>query len=77
MTRDDTRLLVVASGVASKLEDLSSQVLEDGGEVDGGTGTDALSVVAPLEVTVDTADGELETSLAGARLRLGVRARSL
>jgi hypothetical protein len=35
MTRDDTRLLVVAGGVASQLEDLSSQVLENGSEIDG------------------------------------------
>ena len=37
VTRDDTRLLVVTSGVASQLEDLSSQVLKDGSEVDRGT----------------------------------------
>ena len=35
MTRDDTRLLVVAGGIASQLEDLGSQVLENGSEVDG------------------------------------------
>lgn len=35
MTRDDTGLLVVTGGIASQLEDLSSQVLEDSGEVDG------------------------------------------
>ena len=34
VTRDDTLFLVVTSCVASKLEDLSSQVLEDGCEVD-------------------------------------------
>ena len=34
---DDTGLLVVARGVAGQLEDLSSQVLEDSGEVDRGT----------------------------------------
>ena len=38
--------------------------------------TNTLSVVAPLEQTVDTTDRELETSLCRARLRLGV-ARSL
>jgi hypothetical protein len=37
VTRDDTGLLVVTSGVTSQLEDLSSQVLEDGSEVDGST----------------------------------------
>ena len=34
VTGDDTRLLVVASGVASKLENLGSEVLKDSGEVD-------------------------------------------
>jgi hypothetical protein len=63
VTRDDTGLLVVAGGVTSQLEDLGSQVLEDGGEVDGGTGTDTLSIVALPQQTVDTTDGESETSL--------------
>ena len=35
------------------------------------TSTDTLSVVALLEETVDTTDGELETRLRGARLGLG------
>ena len=38
----NTGLLVVASGIAREFENLSSQVLEDGGEVHGGTSTDAL-----------------------------------
>ena len=63
MTGDDTGLLVVASGVTSQLEDFSSQVLEDSGEVDGGTGTDTLSVVALPQETMDTTNGEGETSL--------------
>lgn len=37
VTWDDTGLLVVTSGVTGQLEDLSSQVLEDGSEVDRGT----------------------------------------
>jgi hypothetical protein len=63
MTGDDTGLLVVAGSVASKLEDLGSQVLENGSQVDGGTSTDALGVVALAEQAVDTTDGERETSL--------------
>ena len=63
VTGDDTGLLVVTGGVSSQLEDLSSQVLEDSSEVDGSTGTDTLSVVALAEQTVDTADGERQTSL--------------
>ena len=34
------------------------RTLEDGGEVDGSTGTDTLGVVAALQETVDTADGD-------------------
>ena len=60
---DDAALLVVAGGVAGKLEDLGAEVLEDGGEVDGGTGTHAGGVLALTEVTADTADGELKSSL--------------
>jgi hypothetical protein len=41
--------------------------LEDGSKVDGSTGTHSLGVVALLEETVDTTDGELETSLGGSR----------
>lgn len=65
VTGDDTCLLVVTGGVASQLKNLSSEVLKDGSEVDGGTGTDTLSVVALAEETVDTADGERQTSLGG------------
>lgn len=63
MTGDDTGLLVVAGGVASQLENLSSEVLEDGSQIDGSTGTDTLGVVTLAEQTVDTTDGESETSL--------------
>lgn len=45
VTGDDTGLLVVAGGVASQFENLGSQVLEDGREVDGRTSTDTLGVV--------------------------------
>jgi len=65
VTGDDTGLLVVTGSVASQLENLGGEVLEDGGQVDGGTGTDTLGVVALAEQTVDTADGERQTSLGG------------
>jgi hypothetical protein len=65
MSGDDTGLLVVAGSVTGQLENLSSEVLEDGGQVDGSTGTDTLSVVALAEQTVDTTDGESQTGLAG------------
>ena len=60
MAGHNTGFLVITSGVTSQLENLSSQVLEDGSEVDGGTSTDTLSVVALLQETMDTADGELD-----------------
>lgn len=63
MAGDDTGLLVITGGVASKLEDFGSEVLEDSSEVDGSTGTDTLSIVALAEKTVDTADREGQTSL--------------
>lgn len=75
VTRDDTGLLVVASGVASQLEDLSSQVLEDGSEVDGSAGTDTLGVVALAEETVDTTNGERETGLGRAAVKYDVSLR--
>jgi hypothetical protein len=63
MTGDDTGLLVVASSVASQLEDFSGEVLKNGSQVHWGTGTDTLSVVALAEQTVDTTNRERETSL--------------
>ena len=60
---DDTGLLVVAGSVTGKLKDLSSEVLKDGGKVHGGTGTDAGSVLALLQVAADTAHRELKTGL--------------
>lgn len=65
VTGDDTGLLVVAGGVASQLENLSGEVLEDGGEVDGSASTDTLGVVALAEETVDTTNGEGQTGLGG------------
>ena len=60
----DSRLLVVASGVASQLQDLSSEVLHDGGHVDWSASTNSLGVVSLAEKTVDSSDGELKTSTA-------------
>ena len=77
MTGNDTGLLVVAGSVTGQLENLSSEVLEDGSEVDGGTGTDTLSVVALAEKTVDTSHGELESCTAGPGLCLSLDLASL
>lgn len=65
VSRDDTGLFVVSGGITSQFEDLSSEVLEDGSEVDGCTGTNSLGVISLPEHSVDTADGELEAGLAG------------
>jgi hypothetical protein len=62
VTRNDTGLLVIASGIASKFENFSGEVLKDGSEVYWSTSADALSVVALSQKAVDTADGESETS---------------
>jgi len=67
---DDTGLLVVTGSVASQLKDLSSEVLEDGSEVDGSTSTDTLGVVALAEQAVDTTDRESQTGLGRAGLRV-------
>ena len=58
---DDSGLLVVLGGVSSELENLSSEIFEDSGEVDGGTSSDSFGVVGVSEETADSADGELET----------------
>ena len=61
VTRNDTRSVVVAGRVASQLKDLSCQVLHDCSQVDGGSSTHTLGIVALSQVTVDTAHWELET----------------
>ena len=63
MTGDDTGLLVVTGSVASQLEDFGRKVLKHGGEVDWGTSTNTLSIVALSEKTVNTADRECKTGL--------------
>lgn len=67
MTGSNGLLLVVGGGIASEFKDFSRQVLEHGSQVDGGTRTNALGIVALSEETVNTTDGELESGLFGAR----------
>ena len=62
MTGDDPGLLVVTGSVASQLEDLSSEVLHDGSQVDGSSSTNTASVVSLPEKTVDPSNRELESS---------------
>ena len=63
----DTGLLVVTSSVSSELQDLSSEVLEDSSKVHGGTSSNTLGDASVLDVTGDTSNGELKTSLGTAR----------
>ena len=72
VTGDDPGPLVVTRSVASQLEDLSGEVLHDGGQIDGGSGTNTGGVVTLPQETVDTAHGELESSTAGSGLCLSL-----
>jgi hypothetical protein len=63
MARNDTGLLVVTGCVSGQFEDFGSEVLKNGSEVDGSTGTNTLGIVALAEKTVNTTDRECETSL--------------
>lgn len=65
MPGDDAGLLVVTSGIASQLKDFGRKIFEHGSQIDRRTGTDALSIVALPEKTVDTTDREGQTSLGG------------
>ena len=62
---DNSASLVILGGVSSELEDLSGEVLKDGSEVDGGTGSNSLGVSSLLEESGDSSDGELESSSDG------------
>ena len=48
VTGSDTRTLVVAGGVSGELEDLSGEVLKNGTEVHGGTGSGTGGVTSLL-----------------------------
>ena len=63
VTGDDTALLVVTGGVSGQLQDFSTQVFEDGSQVNGGTGSHSGGVLSLTEVTSDTTDRELQTGL--------------
>ena len=73
VTRDNTALLVVTSGVSGEFENLGTEVLEDGSEVDRRSSSHSCGVLSLSEVTSDTTNRELETSLlrAGHRTLLG------
>ena len=73
----DSLLLVVTGSVASQLEDLSSKVLHDGGQVDWGASSDTLGIVALAEKSVDTTNWELKSCASRASLGLGTSLASL
>ena len=72
VTGDDPGLLVVTGSITGQLKDLSSEVLHDGSQIDGGTSTNTGGVVTLAEETVNTSHGELETSTAGPGLGLSL-----
>ena len=76
VTGDDPGLLIVPGGVTGQLEDLSREVLHDGGHVDGSSGSNTLGVVSLPQEPVDPAHGELESGPAGPRLCLSLNLAS-
>lgn len=62
VTRDDPGLLVVAGSVAGQLQDLSSQIFKDGGQVDGSPSANSLRIVPLPQQSMNTTDWKLKTS---------------
>merc|ERR1712241_869857 len=63
MSGGDSLHLQVLTGVASQLEDLSREVLQDGGAVDGSGGSNTATAEAPaLQMTMDPSNRELKSS---------------
>jgi len=74
MTRRDTLDFEILGGVACQLEHLSSQVFQDGSQVDGGFGADARLLASDgSQVALYATAGELPSSV---RLRRFIAARS-
>ena len=64
VARSDSLHLEVFASVASKLENLRSEVLEDGCRIDGGCSTDAAACAnSTLEEPVDSSDRELNKKI--------------
>ena len=57
---DNPGLLVVTGCIASKLKDLSREVLQDCCQVDGSTSSDSGGVLALLQVAGNATDRELQ-----------------
>lgn len=69
---NDTGTLVITSSVSGQLQDFSGQVLKDGSQVNGGTSSNAISIASVTQMTVNTTDGELQTSAVGASSLLSI-----
>jgi hypothetical protein len=67
VSRDDSLLLALLSGVSSELQDLSDHVLEYGSQVDWGTRTNLACITAVLQEATNSAHRELKTSLGALR----------
>jgi len=63
VTRHNTALLVITGGVSGQLKNLGAEVFKDCSKVDGGTGSHSGGILALTQVTSDTTDWELKTSL--------------
>merc|ERR1719461_308528 len=63
MSGGDSLHLQVLTGVTGQLEDLSGEVLQDGGAVDGSGGSNTATAEGPgLQMTVDPSNRELKSS---------------
>ena len=61
VTRGDSLHLQILAGVAGKLQNFGSKVLEDSGRVDSRRGSDsAVGADSALEESVDSSDRELQ-----------------
>ena len=58
----NSSLFVVFGSVSSKFEYLSSEIFEDGSEIDWGTSSNSFSVSALFQESSDSSDWELKSS---------------
>ncbi len=77
VTGNNSALLVITGSVTGKFKNFSTEVLEDGTEVHWGTSTDALRIASILQVSSNTTNRELQTSLRGLSLTLSVSTSTL
>ena len=65
---DDSASSVVSGGVTCELEDLSGEVLKDGGKIDWGTSSDSRGVSSLLKESGESSDWELKSGPHGSGL---------